>query len=37
MSYFPIHKDTGMQYASDNYRVFNEGKFKLDEIDIEVH
>ena len=33
----PIHKDTGMQYVSDNYRVFNEGKFKLDEIDIEVH
>ena len=33
----PIHKDTGMQYVSDNYRVFNEGKFKLDGIDIEVH
>ena len=33
----PIHKDTGMQYVSDNYRVFNEGKFKLDGIEIEVH
>jgi ribonuclease J len=33
----PIHKDTGMQYVSDNYTVFNEGKFKLDGIEIEVH
>jgi ribonuclease J len=33
----PIHKDTGMQYVSDNYTVFNEGKFKLDGIEIEAH
>ena len=33
----PIHKDTGMQYVSDNYTVFNEGKFKLDGIEIEAN
>ena len=33
----PIHKDAGMLYVSDNYKVFNEGVFTLDGIEIEVH
>lgn len=33
----PIHKDIGMQYVSEDYRVFNEGVFSLEGIDIEVH
>jgi len=33
----PIHKDAEMQYVSDSYRVFSEGSFTLDGIEIEVH
>jgi ribonuclease J len=33
----PIHKDAGMLYVSDNYKVFNERVFTLDGIEIEVH
>ncbi len=32
----PIHKEEGMQYES-GYRVFNEGHFKTDGIEIDVH
>lgn len=32
----PIHKEDGMQYES-GYRVFNEGHFKTDGIEIDVH
>lgn len=33
----PIHKDIGMQYVSEDYKVLNEGVYKIEGIDIEVH
>ena len=33
----PIHKDAGMRYIPGDFRVFDEGTFRLDGMEIEVH
>ena len=33
----PIHKDVGMKYESQNYRVFDEGLHRIEGIEIDVH
>ncbi len=32
----PIHKDAGMEYDSDGYRVFKDGKSIIDDVEIIV-
>ena len=33
----PIHKEVGVKYESQTYRVFDEGFFKIEGIEIEIH